>query len=102
MSFFLGHAGASPLSGRLAALGGILRGIQVILVLSARKLYLSLWLYHPVLWGFMEKWPHSSEPQVHVLFHLGDSMNWSRGKKSPGTMSQGCCVWWCRLCTTQF
>lgn len=43
MSSFLGHVRASPLSGRLAALGGLLR-IQVSLVISARKLHFSLFV----------------------------------------------------------
>lgn len=54
MSFFLGHAEASLLSGRSAVLGRLLRGIQVILVISARKLDPPLWFNHHVLRGFMK------------------------------------------------
>lgn len=43
LDVILGHARASPLSGRLAAPGGLLR-IQVILVISARKLHFSLFV----------------------------------------------------------
>ena len=95
------HAGASLLSGRLAALAGLLRGIQVILVRSARKLDLCLWFYHCGLGGFVEELPHSSGLQVHALHHLGDCALEQR-ETDTQAVSQGCCGHLCRLCTTPF
>lgn len=98
MSFFLGHSGASLLSGRSVILGGLLREIQVILVISARKLDLPLWFYRHVLRGFMKDMPHPFGSQVYIVMQLSDSVHWSTGKKALGITSRAS-VYDCAGCT---